>query len=255
MDEETHKARSQSFGAAADLYDRIRPGYPSEAARWMLGEPADAGALTVVDLGAGTGIFTRVLAALGARVIAVEPDGGMRDKLAANTPAVATGQVSLAEGSAEHIPLENGSVDVVVAAQAYHWFDQDKAHPEIARVLKVGGIWSPVWNMRDEGVDWVAELSKVGGMEDGRDSRNSIFEENIDDFGPLFDHPEVNEFHHSVSHDAESLVALIRSRSYWLTASPEGKEAMEAGVRAITATLPVEFDLPYTTIAYRCRKV
>lgn len=245
LDPETFLSRRTSFGAAAHHYDTIRPSYPIEAARWMLGDRP----VRVVDVGAGTGIFTRVLSSLGHDVVAVEPDPGMRQKLAAKTPGV-----EVIEGSAESIPLDDASVDAVVAAQAYHWFDPAKAHPEIARVLKPGGTFSPIWNLRDESVDWVAAMSQVVGMEDGRDSRTGIFEADIADFGPLFAGMEVKEFRHAVTHTADTLVQLVQSRSYYLTASPELKADMEVGIRAITDGLPPEFDLPYVAIAYKTHK-
>src|SRR6266516_2596897 len=160
MDELFQRRRS-SFGAAADLYDRIRPSYPPEAVRWLLGDEPRR----VVDLGAGTGIFSRVLASLGHEVLAIEPDEGMRAKLASTSPGV-----TALPGSAESIPLADESVDAVVAAQAYHWFDHDAAHAEIARVLRPGGVFGPVWNVRDESVDWVAELTRQASLDDGSGS-------------------------------------------------------------------------------------
>ena len=156
------EARRLSFGAEADLYERARPSYPPEAAGWMLGENP----LRVVDLGAGTGKFTRVVAALGHQVIAVEPDPGMRARLAERSPGVA-----VLAGSAEAIPLEDGSVDAVVAAQSFHWFDSAEARAEIARVLRPGGVFAPIWNVRDDSVPWVAELGRrvlEGDRERGR---------------------------------------------------------------------------------------
>src|ERR1041385_1983732 len=106
-----------SFGRAAALYDDIRPSYPVDAVRWALG----AGRHTAVDLGAGTGLLTRVVAPLGTETVAVEPDAGMRARLIEVTPGV-----SAAAGSAESIPRPDGSVDAVVAGQSYHWFDHER---------------------------------------------------------------------------------------------------------------------------------
>src|SRR6266550_2633842 len=87
-------------------------------------------------------------------VVPVEPDEAMRARLARSTPGV----TPLA-GSAERIPLPDTSVDAVVAGQSYHWFDPEPAHREIARVLRPGGVFAPVWNIRDESEPWVAALS------------------------------------------------------------------------------------------------
>ncbi|HEY1178985.1 MAG TPA: class I SAM-dependent methyltransferase, partial [Phytomonospora sp.] len=133
-----------SFGQAADAYDAIRPTYPREAVTWALG----AKPVTVADLGAGTGILSRLLADEGHHVIAVDPDEQMLDALRAKSPAVADART----GDAEHIPLADGSVDAVTAGQAYHWFDPERAHPEIARVLRPGGVFVPIWNIRDGSV-------------------------------------------------------------------------------------------------------
>src|SRR6187402_2215892 len=107
-------ARARSFGTVADAYERARPGYPDDAVRWLAGDDLS----DVVDLGAGTGKLTRSLVALGHRVTAVEPIPEMLEQLRSAVP----GAIPLA-GTAESIPLADGSVDVVTVAQAFHWFD------------------------------------------------------------------------------------------------------------------------------------
>jgi len=226
-----------SFGQAAAHYDRIRPGYPAEAVRRALGDPP----ARVVDLGAGTGLLTRVLLAEGFDVVPVEPDREMRAHLAATTPGVA-----VLAGSAEAIPLPDGSADAVVAGQAYHWFDPDRAHPEIARVLRPGGRFAAIWNTRDESVPWVADLTRAAHLGDGRSP-----EHRIDDLGPLFGPVHRAEFRHATGHTADSLVDLIKSRSYYLTALPEGRERIEAAVRHVASTIGHDaFELPYVTEVY-----
>lgn len=123
---------ARSFGAQADAYDRGRPGWPVEAVD-AVGLPREA---TVVDLAAGTGKLTRVLAERFDRVLAVEPDAGMR---ALNPGSLA--------GSAEAIPLEDASADGVFVAEAFHWFDAPTALAEIARVLRPGGALALLWNI------------------------------------------------------------------------------------------------------------
>jgi len=233
-----------SFGPAADLYDQIRPTYPRAALEWALGP----GPCRVVDLGAGTGILTRVVQQLGHDVLPVEPDDAMRARLAQSTPGV----TPLA-GSAEEIPLSDGSVDAVVAGQAYHWFDPEPAHREIARVLKPGGVFAPVWNIRDEKEPWVAALSRIANGAEGAGS--GVHGGELEhDFGPEFGPLERAHFAHEVPMTADGLVALIASRSYYLTAPPEQRARIEADVRKLAANLPKDFPLPYVTIVYRSRR-
>lgn len=132
---------ARSFDLAAEEYEATRPSYPDELLDLL---PVASGA-TVLDLGAGTGKLTRVLARRYARVIAVEPLDGMRAILER-----VVRDVEALPGSAEQIPLDDASVDAVFAAQAFHWFEHARAIPEIARVLRPGGVLAVVWNGPDE---------------------------------------------------------------------------------------------------------
>jgi len=132
---------ARSFDLAAEEYEATRPSYPDELLDLL---PVASGA-TVLDLGAGTGKLTRVLARRYARVIAVEPLDGMRAILER-----VVRDVEALPGSAEQIPLDDASVDAVFAAQAFHWFDHARAIPEIARVLRPAGVLAIVWNGPDE---------------------------------------------------------------------------------------------------------
>ncbi|WP_018352353.1 class I SAM-dependent methyltransferase [Longispora albida] len=238
MDAFDFSRKALSFGPAADLYDRIRPSYPAEAATWLLGRSP----LRVADLGAGTGIFSRLLARLGHEVIAVEPDPAMRALIGPSVTALA--------GTAEAIPLPDASVDAVVAAQAYHWFDPGRAHHEAARVLKDGGIFGPVWNLRDESVDWVREISKIAESE-----AQSVLHEVPGDFGPAFGQTERTTYRHVTAHTADTLISLVRSRSYYLTATAERQAEVEDELRALVAPMPQPFELPYVTVAMRARRL
>jgi SAM-dependent methyltransferase len=128
---------ARSFDRAANDYERARPGYPEAL---LDGLPLSADA-EVLDLGAGTGKLTRVLAGRYRRVVAVEPLDGMRAILERVVPSAES-----LGGSAESIPLRAASVDGVFAAQAFHWFATDEAVGEIARVLRPGGVLALVWN-------------------------------------------------------------------------------------------------------------
>lgn len=246
--------RARSFGPAAELYDRIRPSYPTQAIEWALrplaGE-AERGAARVMDVGAGTGIMTRQLVSLGYSVVAVEPDDQMRARLASRTP-----EATAVAGSAEQVPLPDASVDAAVAAQAYHWFDRVRAHAELARVIRPGGVLAVVWNNRDETVAWVAEYSRIvegerGPRTAGQDARPEPVE-----FGTKFGETEVATFRNETVHTAETLVALLQSRSYYITAAPDRQQALAAAVRELAQTHPdlagrSEFGLPYATVVHR----
>ena len=138
-----------SFGAIADDYDRFRPGPPLEAARWVLGERPGR----VLDLGAGTGGLTRQVLALARVVYAAEPDARMRAVLVDRTPGV---RAVAARG--EGLPFADGSLDAVVVSSAWHWMDPAIAVPEVARVLRPGGVFGLLWNGPDRRVEWVSEL-------------------------------------------------------------------------------------------------
>lgn len=244
----TDPEQALSFGQVASLYDSNRPTYPTEAAEWALGPAVGAGRGTVVDLGAGTGLLTRVLVPLAGEVIAVEPDPNMRTQLLASVPGVA----ALA-GSAESMPLDDASVDSVVCGQAYHWFDKARAHPEIARVLRPGGSFGAVWNLRDGRVPWVQALGMaIGDAPDGH-HRDPLRRLDIA-FGPVFDAVEQAAFGHEVTMDADRLVALVTSRSMYIVADRETRARIEADVRALAATLPATFPMPYVTICCRATR-
>ena len=127
---------------------------PRSAGRWSrsgTGQP-----VRVADVGAGTGKLTATLVGLGAEVTAVEPDPQMLAELRRTMP-----EVRSVPGSAEEIPLPDASLDAVLAGQAMHWFDMDRALPEIARVLRPGGVLAGLWNVDDNRVGWVAGLAEI----------------------------------------------------------------------------------------------
>jgi len=151
----THAA-VRGFDRAADAYERGRPDYPAAAVR-HLGRVLPLGPRrTVVELGSGTGKFTRALAPLGAARLAVEPTRGMREVFARRVP-----DVPVLDGTAESIPLPPGFADAVVCAQSFHWFRPRPALGEIRRVLRPGGGLGLVWNTRDESVRWSRRLTEI----------------------------------------------------------------------------------------------
>ena len=142
--------RRLSFGAHAGAYERARPAWPEEVARWLVPE----GAELVVELGAGTGKLTRAVAMLGVRIVAVEPDSRML--------AVLRGLgLEGVEGSAEAIPFEDGVADAVVAGSSLHWFELETALREMHRVLRPGGRFGFGWNHRDDRDPVIARMSEA----------------------------------------------------------------------------------------------
>ena len=156
MTDTVHPAAARGYASTADLYDRARPGYPEDAVGAIVDRLDLRPGRTVLELGAGTGKLTTLLVPTGARIVALEPVPGMRTKLAAALGG-APG-VEIVDGTAEAIPLPAGSVDAVVAAQAFHWFDAIRALSEVHRVLRPGGRFVLAWNRRDESVPWVRAL-------------------------------------------------------------------------------------------------
>jgi SAM-dependent methyltransferase len=259
MERDARLLHASSFGAAAVAYAEHRPDYAPAAARWAL-EPAPGP--RVLDLGAGTGKLTATLLALGADVVAVEPDPAMLAELRRALPGVR----ALA-GTAEAIPLPDASVDAVLAGNALHWFDMAVAGPEIARVLAPGGILAGLWNVMDDRVDWVAGLERVSGSAaiGPRDTLRSwraataglhLPGTGIGSAG-RFGSPEQAEFPHGQRRTAESLVATIATRAGLLVMPDREREATLDRIRGFLAsraeTSGGEFTLPLLTGVLRVR--
>jgi len=231
-----------SFGGVAALYDQSRPSYPDAAVDWLIAD----GVQRVVDLGAGTGKLTRLLAARGLEVTAVEPSQGMREQLQAVLP-----QVETLEGSGEALPLPDGSVDAVLIAQAWHWVDVEPASVEVARVLRPGGYLGLVWNRRDKDVDWVAQLDNVTPEHTASDM--DVRRPPVAAPFTRFEHFETRW---SNPLTPQGLVDLIASRSYVIVASPAERQRILDGVRRLTEQHPdlagrAQFDMPYVTYCTR----
>jgi SAM-dependent methyltransferase len=231
--------RALSFGAVAATYDRARPAYPADAVRWAIGEAERP--LRVLDVGAGTGKLTRVLLELGHRVVAVEPDDAMR---ALVPPAAET-----LAGSAEALPLPDGSVDAVVAGQAFHWFDVDRALPELVRVLRPGGRLGLLWNVLDDDVPWVSELCDLSGPADRATYARMVEQPPYDGPAVGLSVPERLLVAHAQELDAELLVDNLRSRSQVIVQSEREREELLRRARALAPA--GRFALPYLCDTWR----
>ena len=233
---------SLSFGGVADRYDRARPGYPLEAARWLTGDAP----LRVLELGAGTGKLTETLVGLGHNVMASDPDERMLEVLTRRVPGA-----HVRTHGAEDVPLPDQIADVVISAQAWHWFDHAQAIPEIARVLKPGGVLALVWNERDESVPWVARLGRLMGSNDNQDDQVAALR-GAEEF------PEIEEatFRHWQHLGRAGVLDLAASRSYVATMDEAEREETLARVSDLYDDYgrgPDGMQVPYVTRCFRAR--
>jgi SAM-dependent methyltransferase len=240
------RPRARSFGTVAGAYAEHRPGYPGAAVDWVL-RSITGGRL--VDLAAGTGKLTAALLGRG-RVTAVEPDPAMIDELRRRFPGV-----EAVAGTAEAIPLPAASVDAVLVGQAWHWFDAERALPELARVLRPGGVLAALWNADDTGVEWVAGLHQAA--EQGRAVRGvpangipSDFAEHV-----AFEPGGEASFPNPIRTTTDGLIASIGTHSWALISEPAQRDAAFARVRSYLAERPETssgaFVLPMTTEVLR----
>jgi SAM-dependent methyltransferase len=249
--------RGSSFGAVAAAYAEHRPGYAEAAVRWAVEPVRSRRPLRVVDLGAGTGKLTATLTRAGADVTAVEPDQKMLAQLRRELPSVR----ALA-GSAEQIPLPDGSADAVLAGQAMHWFDLDRAMPEIGRVLTPGGVVAGLWNVDDDRVGWVAELAALSKRRNGATllrwrsgDGQSRQEQLLSAESSLFRAAAMAEFEHGQERTAESLVKSIGTHSHLLVMDEPERARLLARVRDFLDSRPETsngaFVLPMVTVVVR----
>ena len=236
-------------GRAADVYERSRPSYPPAAVARLATELRIGPGRTVLDLAAGTGKLTRLLAELGPELVAVEPSAAMREQFGAVLPTV-----PVHEGTAEQIPLADESVDAVVVAQAFHWFDAARACAEIGRVLRPEGGLALVWNERDESVPWVAELTKVMHWDVRMPYQVGTDFRTVLDESRRFTPARRERFRFEQELDRDGLCERVASTSYIASMDAAEREALLGRVRELVAEFPETFALPYVTDLFWCRR-
>jgi SAM-dependent methyltransferase len=205
---------TQRFSNRVDAYVRYRPGYPAGLVPQLLEKTGLGTGAVVADVGAGTGIFTRLLLQQGLRVYAIEPNAPMR---AAAEASLGDDRQFVSVGApAEETGLDNDSIDLVTAAQAFHWFNNAAAKAEFRRILKPAGQLALVWNRRKvsqpfqqayDGVlrEFSPEYGKVNHM-NLREGEIAGF------FAPA--EMEVVHFDNSQRLDFSSLLGRLKSSSY-----------------------------------------
>jgi SAM-dependent methyltransferase len=237
--------RARAFGRVAGEYERGRPGYPRAAIDWLLGaEPVE-----VLDIGAGTGKLTAAVLDAGHRAIAVEPLPEMRAILTARLP-----DAQALAGSAEQLPLGDGSVDAVVVGAAFHWFDHDVALREIARVLRAPGVLGLLGNGFEVSVPWVARLRQILGPPA---LERPGHWPSAGDLGERFQDVQDHEFPHEQLLDRESLRDLANSRSSVAVMPAGEREALLSSIDRLWAQEPeltgrTHALLPWRTRVRRC---
>lgn len=235
-----NEAAATGFSRDVERYHRSRPTYHPDLARRVVERYGNG---TLVELGAGTGLFTRQLIDLGQHVIAVEPVVSMRAVLSEHVP-----EADVRIGSAESIPVDTGTASTVVASQSFHWFDYRPALDEIHRVLKPGGHLVTVWNVRDDSVEWVAACSEIldrhaGSTPRYRDMswRRAINSDTR--FGSIDEWRIPNP----VPTDVERAIERYLSTSFIAVLTPDKQDEVAGELRAVIEPLGPAFDFPYVS--------
>jgi SAM-dependent methyltransferase len=250
-----HEAAAKGFAKEAQAYARGRPEYPAAVDQWLRECLQLRGNRTVVDLGAGTGKFTRRLLTTGANIIAVEP---VQEMLAQLTLALPT--VVARSGTAESIPVNNGIADAVVCAQSFHWFATGPALQEIHRVLRPGGFLGLIWNVRDESLDWTAAMTQIMAPYEGDAPRyrsgawRQLFPAR--GFGPLREKCFPNGHK---GPPEQVIVDRVLSTSFIAALARPQQRIVAARLRDLIATTPElrgreEVTVPYQTLAFSCER-
>ena len=238
-------AQSRSFETVAAEYERHRPEYPEEALRWAADRLGLEERARVLDVGAGTGKLTRSLVALGYEVVAVEPGGPMLEQLRQAVP-----EAEALEGPAEAIALPDAGVDAAFAAQAFHWFDRERALPELHRVVRSGGGLVLLWNWWDDRDPLQHELAELIGY-----AGHSPFSDEELPGAPWFRELGRTVVESTDGSSPAALVAMLATTSRFLTADPaEGADWLRE-VRERASNYGERFPLPKLTYAFAFERV
>lgn len=249
---ELHPKAASGFGQEADTYEKARPSYPAQTTTWLKNDLGLQSSSQVLEVGAGTGKFTRFLLDITESVSVLEPVEAMRTQLAHKYPSVR--QV---HGQASSISLPDNSMDFIICAQSFHWFAGDEALREFHRVLKPNGRIGLIWNYRDDRVSWVARLKELRALYEGQTPQfhpglPEQFFPNTE-FGPL----QSWSCEHGHTGDPEVVVVQCTRSVSFLAALPENEKLDFLNrVRLLVQTHPelqgkAQVTFPYITFFYR----
>jgi SAM-dependent methyltransferase len=251
-----HEVAEEGFGKEAETYERVRPSYPGDAVAWLAGNLEIGPGRTVLDVAAGTGKFTRLLVPFGATLFAAEPVDGMRQSFVTAVP-----RVPIVAAVAESLPVASGSIDAITVAQAFHWFEADRAFAELRRALRRGGRVGVIWNARDRSSDWVNEVwsimdrvEKRAPWRDHENWRDSALGARVG-FGPI----HRATFRQEQPITPQGVVERIASVSHVAVLESAARERVLDEVRGVLANHPDtrgqgDLTIPYRVDAFWCER-
>jgi SAM-dependent methyltransferase len=212
-------------------YERFRPSYPPPAIDAILDGLGDPATLVAADVGAGTGISARLLAARAVHVHAIEPNNEMREA-GERAGSGGPGRIDWRDATGEATGLPDHSVDLITCAQAYHWLDPDRAATEFTRILKPGGRIALMWNDWDETHPVTSGYSRLirrhcTGLPPHHEEWTPTVSGKLMVTG-------TRRFPHAQRLDAEGLVGRAMSASYVPKQGP-AHDAIVSGLRALHA--------------------
>ncbi|KAF9564612.1 S-adenosyl-L-methionine-dependent methyltransferase [Agrocybe pediades] len=269
-----HSIAQKGFGTGTnELYDRIRPSYQPFSLDYIRESLKQTEPLNIVEIGAGTGIFTRALLkdpkwnALIKELKALEPSEGMRDVFTRTVPK--DDRISIAEGYFDATKVEDGWADLIVIAQAFHWCpDYDAAALEFARILKPTGTVALIWNLEDrDGAEWVAKIRDLIEVhEQGTPQfRHGYWKQTFDtpSYQKFFEPPQQKTWSYHITGTKESAVDRASSKSFIAVLPDEKKKEVQNEIRKIvdedTSKVWIDksqgtFEYPYKVDVVICHK-
>jgi SAM-dependent methyltransferase len=251
-----HDVAQRGFDSGADAYDRARPSYPADAVEWISSTLRLGAGVRCCDLAAGTGKLTALLLASGADLVAVEPVEGMWRRLRERVPGT-----PVIAGTAEALPISAAAFDAVTIAQAFHWFDPQRAFAELARTVRPGGRVALIWNARDRSVGWVDALWSIMDRVEKRAPWRDHERWSDSALGDRTGFGTLHEatFHHAQVLDVAGVVDRFASVSHVAVLPEPDRAAVLDEVRSVLARHPdtagrEELAIPYRVDAYWCER-